>query len=126
MKNTPTPLPPRWHWHHRALLRLQATLRRELAEHGTAARQPIREGSPDFADSASDETDHDTLIAELKHEDTELHEIEAALERLRLGTYGVCEATGEPIAEDRLRAIPWTRFSKAAAARQETSQKRGY
>jgi RNA polymerase-binding protein DksA len=39
-----------------------------------------------------------------------LGEIDAALKRIEDGTYGTCEGCGKPIGEDRLEAIPWTRF----------------
>lgn len=39
-----------------------------------------------------------------------LAEIDAALERIEAGTYGMCEMCDKPIGEDRLRAIPWARF----------------
>ena len=34
-------------------------------------------------------------------------EIDVALKRIDDGTYGRCEIGGEPIPEERLRAIPW-------------------
>ena len=40
-----------------------------------------------------------------------LAEVERALERLRAGTYGVDEETGDPIPYERLSAIPWARGS---------------
>ena len=39
-----------------------------------------------------------------------LDEIDAALKRIDDGTYGICEVCGKPIGEERLRAIPWTRY----------------
>ena len=39
-----------------------------------------------------------------------LVEIEAALQRIEDGTYGICEGCGKPIGTDRLSAIPWTRL----------------
>jgi RNA polymerase-binding transcription factor DksA len=39
-----------------------------------------------------------------------LVEIEAALQRIDAGTYGVCEGCGKPIGAERLAAIPWTRL----------------
>ena len=39
-----------------------------------------------------------------------LGEIEAALRRIDDGTYGTCLMCGKPIAEQRLRAIPWARL----------------
>ena len=38
-----------------------------------------------------------------------LAEVEHALEKVRAGTYGLDERTGEPIAYERLAAIPWAR-----------------
>jgi RNA polymerase-binding protein DksA len=39
-----------------------------------------------------------------------LAEIDAALQRIEDGTYGICEVCGKPIGAERLSAIPWTRL----------------
>jgi DnaK suppressor protein len=39
-----------------------------------------------------------------------LEEVDAALGRIEAGTYGICEACGEPIGAERLAAIPWARL----------------
>jgi RNA polymerase-binding protein DksA len=39
-----------------------------------------------------------------------LEEVEAALQRIGEGSYGVCEVCGEPIGAERLSAIPWARL----------------
>lgn len=75
----------------------------------------------DPADSASDEFDHNVALAVLSAEQDALLEIDAALNRIRTGTYGTCEATGKPIPAARLRAIPWTRFAHSAEAQQEVA-----
>lgn len=36
--------------------------------------------------------------------------IDAALERINRGKYGICEECDEPISEKRLKAVPWTRL----------------
>jgi len=36
-----------------------------------------------------------------------IEEIDAAIERLGDGTYGICTASGQPIPRERLKAIPW-------------------
>jgi RNA polymerase-binding transcription factor DksA len=36
-----------------------------------------------------------------------VEEIDAALERVKAGTYGICRVSGTPIPKERLRAIPW-------------------
>ncbi len=38
-----------------------------------------------------------------------LAEVESALERMASGSYGISEATGDPISYDRLRLVPWAR-----------------
>ena len=39
-----------------------------------------------------------------------LAEIDAALQRIEDGTYGICENCGKQIDPERLAAIPWTRL----------------
>jgi RNA polymerase-binding protein DksA len=39
-----------------------------------------------------------------------LAEIDAALQRIEDGTYGICEGCGKPIGAERLNAIPWKRL----------------
>jgi RNA polymerase-binding transcription factor DksA len=39
-----------------------------------------------------------------------LEAVEAALARIDAGTYGLCEACGQPIVAERLSAIPWARL----------------
>jgi RNA polymerase-binding protein DksA len=39
-----------------------------------------------------------------------LAEIDAALQRIEDGTYGICEGCGKPIGAERLSAIPWARY----------------
>ncbi len=119
MKSTPAEIPKKWAWHQRTLLRLRERVLEARQEHDYAARAPHDRGGADVVDLAEDEVELRTLRSELVLEDSELHEIEAALQRLQGGAYGICEATGEPIAAERLRALPWTRFSKAAAAQHE-------
>ena len=48
-----------------------------------------------------------------------LEEIEAALVRIRLGVYGVCLESGEPIRRERLDAKPWARFTIGVARERE-------
>jgi DnaK suppressor protein len=45
-----------------------------------------------------------------------LAEVDAAIERLAAGTYGICERCGEPIAEARLEARPAARTCIACAS----------
>ncbi len=44
--------------------------------------------------------------------ETEYRDIKRALEKISLGTYGICEISGEPIEEDRLEVHPTARTCK--------------
>ena len=41
--------------------------------------------------------------------------IDRALSKIDEGNYGVCEGTGKPIPEARLKAIPWTPYTREHA-----------
>lgn len=112
-------VPPKWQWHYRALLALRRALLEEHEARHTALRSPTESGGRDALDQAAERQEQDELLAELSAEDAEIGEIDAALERIRAGTYGTCIATGEPISPARLRALPWTRFSREAAEKRE-------
>jgi len=51
-----------------------------------------------------------------------LREIDDALERIANATYGICQATGAPIAKGRLRACPWARHCIEHARRNERAR----
>ncbi len=116
MKHTASVLAQQWTWHHHALLKIRDALRRECEEHSDAARRITEADVHDAADTANLNTDYSTLIAEIRFEEAEMVEVEAALERLQRGAYGICEATGQPIEPERLRALPWTCLCQRAAA----------
>ena len=61
------------------------------------------------ADSASDTFEREKDLSILEQLETELAELQAALERIDNGTYGVDEVTGEPIDPARLDALPTAR-----------------
>jgi RNA polymerase-binding transcription factor DksA len=67
-----------------------------------------------MAEVATDEFERDLALSRLSFDQNAIYEIEEAMTRIRNGSYGVCEITGEPIDEERLLAIPWTRFSLGA------------
>lgn len=69
------------------------------------------------ADAGTDTFERERDIGILDQLERELAEIEAALERIDAGTYGIDETTGEPIAEERLEAIPTARTNIETADR---------
>ena len=62
----------------------------------------------DIYDIASSERERELSLTLGDRDRGKLPEIEDALERLEDGTYGECEECEEPIAENRLRILPFT------------------
>ena len=58
-------------------------------------------------DTLSSERERDLALSAQARAAVE--EIDHALTKFDEGTYGICEASGEPIPEERLEAIPWAR-----------------
>lgn len=64
------------------------------------------------ADAGTDNFDRDFVVTLISNAQETLYEINAALERLEAGTFGICEMCGKPISLERLDAIPWARFGE--------------
>ena len=75
----------------------------------------------DSADQASETFEREKDIAILEQLEHDLAEIEAALQRLDEGTYGVDEVTGDPIARERLEAYPVARTNVSSTEADATS-----
>jgi RNA polymerase-binding transcription factor DksA len=110
---------PHWRWHYRALMRLNGRLIDERDHRKGEVSNSLSETHKDPSDTAADKSERDILFAELGMEENAIAEVEAALQRIRDGSYGNCQVTGNPISADRLRAIPWTRYCREAAPRSE-------
>ncbi len=75
------------------------------------------------ADAGSDAYDRDFALSLLSQEQDALYEIDQALKRIELGTYGVCEMSGKPIPRARLEAIPFARFTVECQSQLEKQSK---
>ncbi len=62
------------------------------------------------ADVGTETFHREADLSILERVEAELAEVEHALRRLDEGTYGLCEACGKPISDDRLEAQPAARF----------------
>lgn len=71
------------------------------------------------ADAGSDAYDRDFALSLLSQEQDSLYEIDEALKRIELGSYGVCEMSGKPIPHARLEALPFTRYTVECQAELE-------
>jgi RNA polymerase-binding transcription factor DksA len=60
------------------------------------------------ADTATETVDREIDYTLEENSGNVLREIEAALQRIEAGTFGVCTTCGEPIEPDRLEYLPWS------------------
>ena len=89
---------------------LIAELRNEgLDEEESAQSGELTHYDQHPADQGSELFEREKDLAILEGLEADLAEIEAALQRLDDGTYGVDEVTGEPIDPERLDALPTAR-----------------
>jgi DnaK suppressor protein len=75
------------------------------------------------ADAGSDAYDRDFALSLLSQEQDALYEIDEALKRIELGTYGKCEMSGKAIPHARLEAIPFARFTVECQSQLEKQSK---
>lgn len=107
------------------LLRMRAEILQQLRNDKEEIRTIIDDESPkDSIDIASDDTDKFNLENLSQLELQRLRMIDAALERMNRGLYGICADTGKPIPKARLEAIPYTILSVEAQAAREKAKKR--
>jgi DnaK suppressor protein len=77
-------------------------------ERSDLSRMPIH-----MADLGTDSYEQELTLELMDSERNLIAEIDDALNRIEDGTYGICEAGGEPIPKRRLEAIPWARLCVA-------------
>ena len=79
--------------------------------------------SPDIVDQASSYTEKNVEMRTVNRQIKLISKIDAALKRLKDGTYGFCDDTGEPIGLKRLIARPIATLSIAAQEKHEREEK---
>jgi len=131
-KKTEEGIPKKWITYFRALVALHEEVYEGLHRHSEETlRRSNKEDSGDLssygqhmADAGTDSFDRDFALSMVSSEQEALYEIDEAIRRIREGTYGVCEITGKPISRDRLRAVPFTRYSVEGQMEVERGKKR--
>jgi DnaK suppressor protein len=107
------------------LLRRRDALRKALAGDLNALRELRSKSGGDWADIAADAAQDEMSCQLAEVEARELAQIEAALERMRNGTYGICEVTGKPIPLARLQALPYATMCIEAQRELEKQMRSG-
>lgn len=81
-----------------------------------------RAHSNHMADQGSDEFQYETQLKLSASQSEYLREVEAALQRIEDGAFGICEVSGKPIGKARLKAIPTARLSIEAQEEEDARQ----
>jgi len=95
-------------------------LRQQLDEITAAPRDPMAALSfgKRVGEGTSQAIERIEQVDVARRLEEKLADVERALQKLDEGTYGTCDVCGDPIAPERLEAIPWaTRCVKDAARR---------
>lgn len=116
---------------YKALVALRERVLDGLALHSQdTLKRSSKEDSGDLsgygqhmADAGTDTFDRDFALSLLSSEQDALFEIEEAIQRIINGNYGVCEITGVPISKERLKAVPFTRYSLEGQRQLESTQR---
>jgi len=82
-----------------------------------------KENLPDPSDRATLESDRNFTLRIRDRERKLIGKIKEALERIELGTYGICEDCGEEISTERLKARPVTTLCIDCKKTQETEER---
>ncbi|MDR0353584.1 MAG: TraR/DksA C4-type zinc finger protein [Opitutaceae bacterium] len=118
----PAAIPEKFRRYYKLLIDLRQSLTEGLSLH---TEETLKRSNKDdagdlssygqhMADAGTDTFDRDFALSMVASEQEALTEIDAAIKRIKDGTYGICEVTGKPIAKERLHAVPFTRYSTEA------------
>jgi RNA polymerase-binding transcription factor len=77
------------------------------------------EVNPDQLDLADQSRYQGISLNRLEHMENWLEQIEAALKRMRDGTYGICARCGNPINPERIEAMPAALYCLKCQEKQE-------
>jgi DnaK suppressor protein len=94
------------------------TLRKKLEDERGRLGRVLQEPTPtlptddervEFEETAQRATERTQQVEIAERERALLAEVERAIAKFAVGTYGISEATGAPIPYPRLAAVPWAR-----------------
>lgn len=78
-----------------------------------------------MAEQGTDSADQSLSLGLAAADRRLIKEIDAALQRIDEGRFGICELTGRAIRAERLKELPWARYSIEAARQRERNMTRG-
>jgi len=92
------------------LLQLRAELLKGVSDSYETCRELGQDGVADIGDMSANAYSRDMLFNLSETQRQRIRDIDAALERIEQGEYGVCQHCGEAIAPRRLEVRPFSRY----------------
>jgi len=118
-ENEEDAIPEKFKRYYKLLIELRNHVTGQVDQHSEETlKRSAKEDSGDLSsygtDGGTDSFDRDFALSLVANEQEALAEVEAAIQRIKNGTYGVCEHTQQPINKERLLAVPFTRYTAPA------------
>jgi DnaK suppressor protein len=92
------------------LLQLRRALMQEIQSAAAASRALGQDAVPDIGDMAYNTYHRDVLLNLSENQRQKIRDIDAALERIAKGEYGICLRCEEEIAPKRMEVRPFSRY----------------
>jgi DnaK suppressor protein len=92
------------------LLKLRRAVMLEVQEAAAACRELGQDGVPDIGDMSANTYSRDVLMNLSEAQRQKIRDIDAALERVEAGEYGICLRCGEEIDPKRMSVRPFSRY----------------
>ena len=105
------------------LIHWKKDLKRSNSEAIFNASMDDNSSSADIVDQASSYTEKNVEMRAINRQIKLIAKIDSALKRIKDGTYGFCDETGDPIGLKRLMARPVATLSIAAQEKHEKEEK---
>jgi DnaK suppressor protein len=103
------------------LLDLEKTLSARIGQETDNGRGEFIDSAHDVGDASVADEGASEAFTEAEHNADMLQQVRDALGRVEDGTFGTCIVDGGPIEEQRLEAVPWTRYCLKHAERLEVA-----
>lgn len=92
------------------LLKMRQEVMKEVSMASATSREIGQDGVPDIGDMSANTYSRDVLLNLSENQRQKIRDIDAALDRLAQGEYGVCVRCGDEIAARRMEVRPFSRY----------------
>ena len=109
----------RLEYYKKKLQAMREDLLRTIARTEEEGRAADDDPTVDLADKAANSYTKEFLFGQTNTDRTTLALIDAALERIKRGTYGICAHCETELQQKRIEAVPWARHCTSCQEKQE-------